>query len=459
MSDITLTASARNSLLSLTGTASLMSRTQGRLTSGLKVASAIDDAVSFFKAKGLTDRAADFSIRKDEIDQGISSVKAASNGATLVTSILKQMKGIVNSVRTADATTRTALTSQFNDLTKQINATLTDASYQGLNLVDNSAASLTVYFNQGTSATLNVKAQNLNVSKLITTITVGVGKPGYNAVGNMLAATGGGTTGGTYTKAQTDAINAATAADVASSGVGTDAANVSLYGTATPTAAQVAALAAAPPNPANIHAAAVAGAAAQVLYATGKQTQAAADLALVNATNNPTTFAALTAQKAGWDAAVIGATAAQTAIGADAANTLSYADAVKMGTAATSSSIHASQGVAATSVIAGFSTLTSSTSISPVTVLDHISGFIDRASSMVQAQSALMAGNITFLQSRMDFTSNYINTLQEGSGKLTLADLNEEGASLVSLQTRQQIGIQSLSIAGQQQQAILSLLR
>ena len=89
MSDITLTANARNSLLSLTGTASLMSRTTGRLTSGLKVASAIDDAVSFFKAKGLTDRAADFSTRKDEIDQGISSMKSAINGTTLVDSILK----------------------------------------------------------------------------------------------------------------------------------------------------------------------------------------------------------------------------------------------------------------------------------------------------------------------------------------------------------------------------------
>ena len=79
--------------------------------------------------------------------------------------------------------------------------------------------------------------------------------------------------------------------------------------------------------------------------------------------------------------------------------------------------------------------------------------------SQIRSQSALLGGSVTFLQSCMDFTTNYINTLQEGSGKLTLADLNEEGANLVSLQTRQQIGIQSLSIAGQQQQAILSLLR
>ena len=300
MSDITLTASARNSLLSLTGTASLMSRTQGRLTSGLKVASAIDDAVSYFKSRSLTDRASDFSVRKDEIDQGISSMKAAINGTTLVDGILKQMKGIVNSVRTADSSTRTALSSQFNDLAKQINSAMQDASYQGLNLVDNSSATMTVYFNQGTNASLNVHSKNMRASKLLTTMVNGTSSASFNAVTDLVTAAGGN---------------------------------------------------------------------------------------------------------------------------------------------------------------GGFSALTSQTSISPAAVLDHVASIIDKGISQIRSQSALLGGNVTFLQSRMDFTSNYINTLQEGSGKLTLADLNEEGANLVSLQTRQQIGVQSLSIAGQQQQAILSLLR
>ena len=299
MPDITLSATARSSLLSLTGTASLMSRTQGRLTTGLKVATAIDDAVAYFKAKGLTDRAADFSGRKDEIDQGISSMKAAVNGATLVDGILKQMKGIVNSVRTADSSTRVALSSQFNDLAKQINSAVSDASYQGLNLVDNSSASLTVYFNQGTSASLSVHAKNLRASKLLTTMVTGASAG--SAVADLVNAAGGGAV--------------------------------------------------------------------------------------------------------------------------------------------------------------GFSALTSQTSLSPAAVLDKVASVIDKGVSQIRSQSALLGGNVTFLQSRMDFTTNYISTLQEGSGKLTLADLNEEGANLVSLQTRQQIGIQSLSIAGQQQQAILSLLR
>ncbi|MEQ1931605.1 MAG: flagellin, partial [Parvularculaceae bacterium] len=43
--------------------------------------------------------------------------------------------------------------------------------------------------------------------------------------------------------------------------------------------------------------------------------------------------------------------------------------------------------------------------------------------------------------------------------KLTLADINEEGANLVALQIRQQLGIQALSIANQAPQSILSLFR
>ncbi|MCC6469563.1 MAG: flagellin, partial [Alphaproteobacteria bacterium] len=39
------------------------------------------------------------------------------------------------------------------------------------------------------------------------------------------------------------------------------------------------------------------------------------------------------------------------------------------------------------------------------------------------------------------------------------ADLNEEGANLLALQTRQQLGINALSLASQSEQAVLSLFR
>jgi flagellin-like hook-associated protein FlgL len=50
-----------------------------------------------------------------------------------------------------------------------------------------------------------------------------------------------------------------------------------------------------------------------------------------------------------------------------------------------------------------------------------------------------------------------INTLQTGSDNLVLADMNQEGANMLMLQTRQNLGISSLSMASQAAQAVLKL--
>jgi flagellin-like hook-associated protein FlgL len=79
--------------------------------------------------------------------------------------------------------------------------------------------------------------------------------------------------------------------------------------------------------------------------------------------------------------------------------------------------------------------------------------------SNLRAKAATMATNSDILKIRLDFTSEYTNVLQAGADKLTLADLNTEGANLLALQTRQQLGIQALAFAGQSEQSILSLFR
>jgi len=84
---------------------------------------------------------------------------------------------------------------------------------------------------------------------------------------------------------------------------------------------------------------------------------------------------------------------------------------------------------------------------------------LDKTVSNLRAKSATIAQNAAILNIRLDFTSQYTNVLQEGADKLTLADLNEEGANLLALQTRQQLGIQALSFAGQAEQSIIGLFR
>ena len=84
---------------------------------------------------------------------------------------------------------------------------------------------------------------------------------------------------------------------------------------------------------------------------------------------------------------------------------------------------------------------------------------LDQTIENLRAKSATLATNVSILQVRLDFTENYINILTEGADKLRLADLNEEGANLLALQTRQALGIQSLAFAGQSEQAILGLFQ
>ena len=59
MSSVTLTAATRQNLLSLQDTASLTATTQNRLSTGLKVSSALDNPVSFFTSQSLSQRSGD----------------------------------------------------------------------------------------------------------------------------------------------------------------------------------------------------------------------------------------------------------------------------------------------------------------------------------------------------------------------------------------------------------------
>ncbi len=57
-----------------------------------------------------------------------------------------------------------------------------------------------------------------------------------------------------------------------------------------------------------------------------------------------------------------------------------------------------------------------------------------------------MSSNLSIITARQDFTSNMISTLQTGADNLTLADMNEEGANMLMLQTRQSLGVTALSL-------------
>lgn len=82
---------------------------------------------------------------------------------------------------------------------------------------------------------------------------------------------------------------------------------------------------------------------------------------------------------------------------------------------------------------------------------------IDSALTTVRSQAQTFGTNASMLEIRKDFTENLVNTLESGAADLVNADLNEESANMLSLQTRQQLGTISLSIAQQSEQSVLRL--
>jgi flagellin len=292
-SDISLSTATRSNLLSLQKTTDLIGRTQDRLSTGKKVNSAIDDALSFFTSRNLNDRASDLTSIKSGIQEGIQVLSTTTDALTSVEDTLKQMKAIAASAKSTAATdtaTRDKLSSQFNELRSQVDHLVNDASYNGINLIKGDSSDSTV-----TADTLTVKFSEQTAASPKRELTI--------------------------------------------SGIESDASSLNI--------------------------------------------------------NSATSGSASTA----WGV---------------------------------SDSTHSA-------------------------VIDSAISEIDSALTTVRASAQTFGVNASMLQIRSDFTDSLVNTLESGAANLVNADLNEESANMLSLQTRQSLGSIALSIAQQSEQSILRL--
>ena len=90
--------------------------------------------------------------------------------------------------------------------------------------------------------------------------------------------------------------------------------------------------------------------------------------------------------------------------------------------------------------------------------IDAVLKSLDTASTSLRSTASTFGSNLSTVQTRQDFTSNMIDTLESGAANLVLADLNQEGANMLALQTRQQLATTALSMAAQADQSVLRLL-
>ena len=416
MADISLTASMRTNLLSLQNTQSLMDTTQERLSTGLKVNSAIDNASSYYTAQSLNNRASDLSALLDSMGQGIQTIQAANEGIEAITEFVEQAKAIANSARDAASKTDVkTLNAKFSDLTTP----------------------QTPKTSAATALTLEIKKVN----------------------GDKVEALGSSDEHDKAVTAALDKLNAKLAADklggkdASAFKAAADAAMKEFTGTVLEDVMEFSISA---DGKVSLTAKAGYQIAAKGAGEFAGQGDKAADTGLAGDTATSTVNVNTDRQKYAEQFNEIMRQIDKLAkdSGYKGINLLQMNTLTVIFNEDRSSQIEV-KGVDA-----------SSTGLKISNPVDSWQTDEDINKSITEAENAIselriMAsdyGNYySIVQNRQDFTKNLINVLTEGADNLTLADMNEESANMLALQTRQQLAINSLSLASQAAQGVLQL--
>ena len=105
------------------------------------------------------------------------------------------------------------------------------------------------------------------------------------------------------------------------------------------------------------------------------------------------------------------------------------------------------------------SALSATASIGTTTLATSMISTVNSAITSVSTALSKLGTGSKSLQSHLNFVSKLQDTIDAGIGNLVDADLAKESAKLQSLQTKQQLGVQALSIANQSSSILLGLFR
>src|SRR5688572_551765 len=108
MSEVTLSKAVRSNLLTLQSTAAQLGKSQERLSSGLRVNSALDNPTNFFTAQGLNSRANDLSQLADAVSNAVQTVAAADKGISAITKLVESAQATARQALQTAATVGTA---------------------------------------------------------------------------------------------------------------------------------------------------------------------------------------------------------------------------------------------------------------------------------------------------------------------------------------------------------------
>ena len=173
-STINLNSSIRQNLYALQNITSSMNTTSYRLSTGLKVNSALDDPISYFASQDETQRASDLSSLKDSMSEGIQTIKAASEGLSSIKELIADAKSLAKSaLASSDSETRLDYMNQYNDILDQIDELADDSGYSGVNLLGGTSETLEVVFDESGDSSITLTGVNASSTGLALTAQTG----------------------------------------------------------------------------------------------------------------------------------------------------------------------------------------------------------------------------------------------------------------------------------------------
>lgn len=416
MSSILTNNGAMVALQTLKSINSDMGKTQSMISTGKEVASAKDNAAVWAISKVMESDVKGFKGISDSLSLGQSTVAVARNASETATDLLTEIKGKVVAAQEENVD-RGKLQTDIAALTGQVESVIAAAQFNGLNLVDGSTSGINVLssLDRSSDGTVNasqiaVSAQNLSTAAGLD-ITAAAGTGALDATTDLSEAGGANEDVVISGFAFTDASNANTgtvalAADTA----GVDRTNASSLQAGDTIELSIG-------------------------ETTGKYSIREGDTADSVATGLK-------------DALVEAGLSADNFSLTLGANQLTVANLTNNADIAVGYEV--SRGTGSLAELDDIDV-----TADPTGALDAIEGMLSGAIDAAAAFGSVEGR----LETQANFISQLSDSLKSGIGSMVDADMEETSARLQALQVQQQLGVQSLSIANQAPQSILSLFR
>jgi len=184
---------AQIALQNLTSTQSDLQTTQNRISTGLAISSAKDNAAVWAIAQNQRATSSSLNSVVSSLQRGQSTVDVALSAGSSVSDLLTQLKGLALSASdtTLDSTSRAALNNEFTSLRDQITKVTSNAVFNGANLIEGAgSATIKALANADGTSFITVASQDLslggaNLGPLSATSTIGTVTSATNLIGTL----------------------------------------------------------------------------------------------------------------------------------------------------------------------------------------------------------------------------------------------------------------------------------